>query len=398
LTFKVLIILISQGLVKAIQRELNHFFGALQGETYDIHEVTKGALTQARAKLKPEAFIELYQAALPGFYEGAAYNKWKGHRLLAIDGSIINLPSHPSVEEEFGAHQVGCKADVQRSMGTVSLCYDVLNLVTLDARLDKFTTSEPALLQTHLKQVNFLEQDLLLLDRGYPSTALMYELNQKTIDFCMRLRMNWKDAKIMCDTGQTDKEIVYRLPTKNRNLLKKYNSTSDSVRVRLVVVELDNGELEILCTSLLDKVQYPHSCFKELYHHRWVAEEGYKLLKCRVELEVFSGKTAHAVKQDFYAKVFMMVMCAILSFPIAEQIKKESESKQRKHNHQINRTNALGFLRQCWITLWLHEKTELLLQALSKALKNSTDIIRPGRSFERKHRSKKPPSMTYKHL
>ena len=384
--------------MRSVQRELNHFFGVLRGNDYDIHEVTKGALTQARAKLKPDAFIELYQAALPVFYEGAKYNTWNGRRLLAIDGSIINLPSHPSVEKEFGVHQVGCKADVRRSMGTVSICYDVLNLVTLDARLDKFTTSEPALLQTHLGEVKFFAQDLLLLDRGYPSVALMYELAQKGISFCMRLGMGWKDAKMMCDGGQTEKEVVFRLPAKNKPLLKKYNSTTDNVRVRMVAVDLDNGEQEILCTSLLDTDQYPHSCFKELYHHRWAAEEAYKVLKCRVGLEVFSGKTAQAVKQDFYAKIFMMVMCATLSFPITEQIKKESVGKQRKHDHQINKTNAIGFLRKGWISLWIHQKTTLLLEAMSKVLEKSTDIIRPGRTFKRKHLNRKPPCMGYKNL
>ncbi len=384
--------------MRSIQRELNHFFGRLQGNDYDIHEVTKGALTQARAKLKSDAFIELYQAALPVFYDGAAYNTWNGHRLLAIDGSIINLPNHPSVKEEFGVHQVGCQAGVQRSMGTVSICYDVLNQVTLDARLDKFTTSEPVLLQTHLKEVNFFAQDLLLLDRGYPSTALMYELAHMHIDFCIRLRMNWKEAKKMCDAGQTDKEVVFRLPPKNRELLKKYNSRTETVRVRMVVVDLDNGEREVLCTSLLDTVQYPHDCFKELYHHRWGAEEAYKLLKCRVELEVFSGKTAQAVKQDFYAKIFMMVMCAILSFPIAEQIKKEAVATRRKHDHQINKTNAIGFLRKGWVALWIHEKTTLFLEAMGTVLEKSTDIIRPGRIFKRKHLNRKPPNMNYKHL
>ena len=384
--------------MRSVQRELNHFFSVLQGNDYDIHEVTKGALSQARAKLKPEAFIELYQAALPGFYEGAAYKKWNGHRVLAIDGSIINLPSHPSVEKEFGLHQVGSKANVERSMGTVSICYDVLNLVTLDARLDKFTTSEPALLQSHLEQVHFFSQDLLLLDRGYPSVALMYELTQRGISFCMRLSMTWKEAKRMCEADQTDKEIVYSLPVKDRHLLKKYHNTSDKVRVRMIAVELDNGEQEILCTSLLDKAQYPHNCFKELYHHRWSAEEAYKLLKCRVELEVFSGKTAQAVKQDFYAKIFMMVMCAVLSFPIDEQIKKERTAKKRKHDHQINKTNAIGFLRKGWIALWIKENVPILLKEMSKVLEKSTDIIRPGRSFKRKHLRKSPPNMNYKHL
>ena len=63
--------------------------------------------------------------------------------------------------------------------------------------------------------------------------------------------------------------------------------------------------------------------FVNLYECRWKIEEGYKLLKARVELENFSGKTALAVKQDFFAKIFMMSLSAILAFPIEERIKKE---------------------------------------------------------------------------
>ncbi len=48
--------------------------------------------------------------------------------------------------------------------------------------------------------------------------------------------------------------------------------------VRLIRIELDSGEVEILVTSLLDVGQYPHRIFKGLYHKRWPVEEDYKLL------------------------------------------------------------------------------------------------------------------------
>ncbi len=65
----------------------------------------------------------------------------------------------------------------------------------------------------------------------------------------------------------------------------------------------------------------------ELYHYRWNEEEGYKLFKSRLEIENFSGKTALAVKQDFFAKVFIMSLCATLAFPIEEKVKKEVNEK-----------------------------------------------------------------------
>lgn len=110
---------------------------------------------------------------------------------------------------------------------------------------------------------------------------------------------------------------------------------------------------------------------KELYHYRWGAEDAYKLFKCRVGLKVFSGKTAVAVRQDFNAKIFMMAMCAILSFPIEQKVREENKKEQAKHAKQINRTNAAGFCRNNWAFLWLNTKQKIkqMLSAFDNMLK-----------------------------
>jgi hypothetical protein len=388
-------------MLRSVQRELNGFFKVLKGSSFDIQEVTKGALTQARAKLKPEAFVELNQAVIPSFYEDAPYYIWKEHRLLAIDGSTLNLPDHPSVEEDFGVHYVGGNADVKRSMAHISMCYDVLNLLTLDARIDKFVTSEQVLMRQHLEAVTFMKGDVLLLDRGYPSFSLMYDLTHRGVGFCMRLKASWwKEIERMVANGETDKEIFFKLPPKDQVLKAKYKSRAEGVTVRVVVIELDTGEKEVLCTSLRDRAIYSLEDLKELYHCRWGVEEAYKLLKCRVGLEKFSGKTAKAVRQDFHAKIFMMTMCAILSFPLEQKVREESKKAQQKHQKKINRTNAIGYIRDNLTILWLKTKKVIkdLLEALDNVLEKSKDIVRPGRKFPRKHKIKHPPPMTYKQL
>ena len=67
------------------------------------------------------------------------------------------------------------------------------------------------------------------------------------------------------------------------------------------------------------------------------------MLKIRMNMEQFSGKTAHAVEQDYYAKVLTMSLCAIYSFPIEEKIRGENQAeKKRKHKQQLNRTHAMA--------------------------------------------------------
>ena len=101
--------------------------------------------------------------------------------------------------------------------------------------------------------------------------------------------------------------------------------------------------MEVLCTSLLNSNEHPIEEFQALYHLRWNLEEAYKLLKSRIELERFSGKTALAVKQDFFAKVLIMSLCGIYSHPIEEKVRQEYKQDQdRKHPQKINRTSALA--------------------------------------------------------
>ncbi|WP_369332766.1 IS4 family transposase, partial [Danxiaibacter flavus] len=221
LTFKNLIVLLSKGLTRSLQRELNSFFAEVQEADYSVFEVTKSALTHARRKLKPEAFKELNQEALRTFYEEAPWLNWRGHRLLACDGSTMVLPRHPTTEEEFGVHEFGSKADSENCIARISLLYDVLNLTTLDSQLGKYITSERELLENHLAQTTFKNQDLLLLDRGYAGIALMHELQQKGVDFCMRLTDNWwKAIREMIEKGEKDKLVTFKLPAQYRKQME----------------------------------------------------------------------------------------------------------------------------------------------------------------------------------
>ena len=126
--------------------------------------------------------------------------------------------------------------------------------------------------------------------------------------------------------------------------------------------------------------------------------EGYKLFKTRVEIEKFSGKTALAVKQDFYAKVYMMSLCAALAFPIEEKVRRETLQANRKHKHKINRTNAISLLCDISPKIFYKDCFRQAMKTFDHILLKTTEIVRPYRSFIRKKYPKKLPSMNYKQL
>jgi len=383
----------------ALQRDLDRFFKVVNNSDFNIRAVTKGAFSSARKKLNPWAFQRLNEVAVNSFYSAADYYVWGGHRVLAADGFNLVLPNHPSIKEEFGEHFFGPKADSKRSLATCSTLYDVFNHVTLDAQLGPYTESEQSLLLQHLDKTQF--GDLLLLDRGYPSFWLFFLMKARGLEFCVRLKEDWwLQVKDFTQSDLLETEVVFTLPKKDRKKLADYpDFQQTTITCRLIKVILEDGSKEILCTSLLDTEKYPYEEFAELYHYRWSEEESYKLLKCRVEVENFSGKTAIAVKQDFFAKIFLMSLCAIYAFPIEEKVREEYKADEnRKHDQQINHTNALASTQDILIGVFLKNQFSKAIQAFDSLVEKTREIIRPGRSVVRNKKPKKNYSMNYKRL
>jgi len=170
------------------------------------------------------------------------------------------------------------------------------------------------------------------------------------------------------------------------------------ITCRLVKENLPTGETEILCTSLTDVEKHPYQEFDELCPCRWNEEEAYKLLKSRVELKNFSEKTAKAMKQDFFAPVFLLTLCAAYANPIEEKVKQEYKADQeRKHCQKINRTKAISMTQDIMIAVLLQKQFDKALSASDKMVAATREIIRPGRDVPKK-KPRRPYSMNYKRL
>jgi hypothetical protein len=391
-------VLIILNFKSSIQRELDSFFKELNDDCFNIRTVTKSAFTKARAKLNPWAFKRLGEIAVDVFYDEAPYLTWHGKRLLGIDGTRLQLPNHPSVADEFGVYQLGPKANSPCSMATGSVLYDCLNLVPIDSQLASYQTGELDLLLQHLPYVK--QGDLILLDRGYPCFWLLFLLTAKKIDFCVRLKADWIKVKEFLKSPHKDGIVTFELPKKDQDKLADYPHLWDQkLSFRLVKVELPTGETEILCTSLTDQETYPEHEFNSLYHHRWSEEEGFKLLKSRIELEHFSGKTALAIRQDFHAKILLLTLTAVYAHPIEQRVKEEFKAdEQRKHPQKINRTNAISNMQKIAIPLFLKKIVAKTLKFFDDIVYQTREVVRPNRKNPRNHKIKKTYSMNYKPL
>ena len=157
------------------------------------------------------------------------------------------------------------------------------------------------------------------------------------------------------------------------------------LKLRLIRIQ-QKDQVQVLITSLIDTKQYPIEIFSDLYHHRWPVEEDYKTIKCRLELENFSGKSVLSVYQDFHAKVFTKNLVSIMAFPANDALKHKCDD--RKYDYQINFTQALSKSKGV-IALLFHEtvfKIGQLIQQLQEIFQRTIEPIRPGRKYPRNHK------------
>ena len=156
----------------------------------------------------------------------------------------------------------------------------------------------------------------------------------------------------------------------------------------LRLIRIDNaGKPVVLITSVTDPQQYPYAIFSDLYHHRWPVEEDYKVIKCRIELENFSGKSALSVYQDFHAKVVMKNLVSLFALPVNDALASDI-TRTRQYDYQVNFTQALAKCKDLIPLLFQRSKRKvrLIFDALFAILKKTIEPIRPGRKYPRNHR------------
>ncbi len=343
--------------------------------------VTKSALTQARKHLSHTAFTALNRKVVDAYYDHHSDLKtWQGHRLCAIDGSQIRLPSEPDIANEFGVLP-GKKNQKDCPLALASVYYDVLNHISIDSSINPTSASERECAATHLQYAR--STDLIVLDRGYNAFWLYAYFSAHNLPFCMRAKVNRNlFCKAFVASGEAE-QIITLQPNKSAAAqCRSKGLSAQPLTIRLVRVDLGN-EVEVLITNLLDTQAYPAEEFKALYHLRWGIEENYKRLKQWVEIENFSGKSALSVRQDFYAKVLSTNLTAILANVAQRQVDKIVVN--RKLPYKINFAQALSKMKNT-IVLWLTLTPEMLrirIEQFVRYLTCTIESVRNGRSINR---------------
>ncbi len=393
LNFSKMIVLMTQKSIKSIQNILNEtevYLSNILNE--ELETVSKGAYTQARANIKYTAFTELATDIRDKFYAEYDYKTFKGYRLLAVDGSMVTIPSNKETQKEFGTIKVSNQyrdKDKNISQARASLLYDVLNDIIIDAVIADSKTHEMKIaINEHLQWSR--KDDLVIFDRGYPSYELFARfIHQTPADFLVRVKSTTykkhTQALFNKDSGVKDIVVTLTPSTKEAKELCEQKKLPKSIKVRFIQVVLDNGEVEVLATSVLDQQQINTEDFKTLYFKRWRIETYYDIMKNRLSLENFTGTTALSIKQDFYATMFISNIEAVISYELNEELRNEKKDRRRKYTQKVNKSVSFNTIKNhAFELLYLPDKEiDKILNKIYQQLRTNKVAIRPNRHYDR---------------
>ncbi len=389
LTFSKMILTIAKKSVKSIQNVLNEtqiILSKLTNE--DLQTVSNSAYCQARDKLNYTAFEELANDTSDIFYKDDDYKKYKGFRLLAVDGSSVTLPNNDNVKEKFSTSKVINQykdKEKQIIQSKVSVLYDVLNNISIDAVMSDYSIGEITIFKdNHLKKVK--EDDLIIFDRGYPSYDMFATIvNNYNANYLIRAKKNtYQDIKFLFDKNSVVKDKIITLKPSTKKLQEELiqNNLPLEIKVRFVQVILDDGEVEVLATSILDDTIISTSEFKDLYFKRWGIESFYDLIKNRLSLENFTGTSALSVLQDFYATIFISNLESIITNDIDEELDKNINNN--KYKQKINKAISFNTIKNyCFELFYSNKDIDIIFEEMTKLFLTNRVLIKPNRHFKR---------------
>jgi len=380
LPFQTIILFLLNFLRGSYQDELDAFFKNIRAYKVPRRIVTKSAFSKARKKISHRAFIELNQHQIAFFHQEFRPRTWHGFRLAVFDGSTVRLPRAQEIAEHFGVWDV--RKGKPCPAARVSQLFDPLNRLSLDALIAPIAIGERELAARHCEHLS--ENTLVLLDQGYPCFWLFKLILTKGAQFCSRISTDkWKIVRKFYRSSKPEQIVTIPPPVSSMKRCRQHGLDTTPLRCRLIRIELDSGQTEILITSLLDTHRYPWELFQELYHYRWPVEEDFKVIKVWLAMENFSGKSVLSVYQDFHAKIFSKNLTSILAFPVADAV--EQQRPERRYRYKINFAQALSKTKHTLVLLFQrsYRQTIRLIERLQQIFVATTEPVRPGRTVPR---------------
>jgi Transposase DDE domain len=368
----------------SLQKELLEMF------RFSMDTATASAFYQQRGKILPEALEFLFREFNKAFGE---YKTLRGYRLLACDGTSLNIARNPDDQENYYQTAPDAKG------------YNLLHLNAMYDFQPGRTNNECRAMTDMIDRYDSRHKTIFLADRGYESYNIFAHVEQREMFYLIRVKDRHSKSILSSlslpqrDEFDTNVHLTLtRKQTKHARACSgvyKFlpnNSTFDyldqnecyPITLRIVRFPLSADTYECVITNLPND-EFPPDELKKLYAMRWGIETSFRELKYAIGLSCFHTKKVEYIKQEIFARLVLYNFCEIITTHVV------TLQKDSKYVYQINYTMAIHICRY-----FLRCSSDISPPNVELLLHNFLLPVRPGRSDPRKVTPKSVVSFLYR--
>lgn len=371
---------------------------------------TSSAFVQQRKKILPIALENLFRDFVS---KTAQDDNYKGYKLLAVDGSDIQIPTNLNDKDSLFIPKEGIKP---YNLLHLNALYNLLTHTYEDAIVFKRKEAgENKALTTMVDRSAIKEKAIVIMDRGYEAYNNMAHIQEKGWFYLIRIK-DFGQHKTgilhgleLPDVDEFDEYIDLKLSRKQTNEMKQlfqkknafrriaHNKTFDYLPAkskksdatvlyhlpfRIVRFPISEDSYEVVVTNL-DAEEFPPEELKKLYGMRWGIETSFRDLKYTVGLLHFHSKKVEFILQEIFSSLIMYNFSELITSHVV------IEKGTRKYEYKVNFSVAVHICREFLLKENIPPDIELLIAKYITP-------IRPGRSRPREMKAKQAISFMYR--
>lgn len=367
------------------KRVVESFFSmtskSLGGELLDYFNLSPelpsvSAFVQQRNKLSNHAFENIFN-----HFNNATDEKklYKGYRLLAIDGSSIQMPVNPNDTITFFGERSKKKP---YNLLHLNAAFDLMQQTYTDAIVQggKLENEHKAFISMVDRNTSNLPV-IYIADRGFESYNNIAHVQEKGAFFLIRVKDVLSKNGItkgfyLPDTDEFDQKLTINLTRTQANNTaiknQKYishtspfdflpNTASREDRYacfelsfRIVRIKISENSFETLLTNL-DSENFTATELKELYAMRWGIETSFRTLKYTLGLTFVHSKKSEYVIHEIFAKLTLYNFVQLITSHLVVK------NGKRKYKYKINISTATAICRSFLIMRYSAASVERLI-------------------------------------
>jgi hypothetical protein len=355
-----------------------------------LGSVSEEAFVQARKHLPLSFWTNLlmvlgeqFEAQRP---QAAA---WNDFRLLMLDGSQLALPRWKTLADYFGTSNNGKRG--RRPQARMVML--ALAQTRMPWRYELVPSKEHEQSVAHRLVQGLRANDLVLMDRGFWSYGLFWQIAQQDAFFAIRQRGNIP-LKTVKRLGKGDRLVTWQPSRRSgKKALISWEGLPTQITLRVIEYQVPGFRKSAVVTNVLDPQRVSRDSWSRLasrdpqgnileaglYHRRWEIETLFHELKVEQGLEgSLRGRSAETIGYEVAGHVLLYFLTRWL---MVEAAAKHGQNALRLSFTQAQR--ELQDIRPAMLASSPQRIAQVLLPRLLERIAGHPIPFRPGRHFPR---------------